>query len=817
MNSKAIIICGGILFACLSASSQTGPGPNLDQIAGQFVKTIRAYPKEKIEVFTDRGYYQAGERIWFRAYCLDSLSGRPSLRSRNLFVDLVNDKDSAVGQVLLNIPEGKIGGAILLPASLQEGYYWIRAYTANILAEDVNRMFVKPLYVVNEKNPDPRALSSNPARSSSPVPDTGNPIVRFFPEGGSIISGTTATIGFRIMDAHERPLDASGWVTDSRDSVAANFKTTLPGIGKFSFDAWNPRKYLVHIKLADSKLFTYSLPRIDQFASQLSVVDQNDQAFHFRVSQGDSLYKKKKLTYVLGLSRDSLCFAANGTDMYDVSIPKNAFPKGKATIFLFNDQGQLVSQRSVYVVNTTAQASLVADKSTYGPREKVKIDITVSGSDNHPASALFSISVTDDHIVGKTSEDNEPAPAFGDWVTPVSSASGTSSAEQKYAPEEMDLLMLTQKDLDAGWKFGITWSDAEVPSKDDNDLLDIKGKVLSNSQQPLKGDLVHLFSDQSGTVDLDTTDEEGHFQFKLSGYDEGSRFTLKLTNMQGSAQAGKYFLDHSAFPTPTTPPQLKSRFNGPEMELARKFRTHQGESISPDAKMLQPVTVKGQNEPTGNSSRQTAASYDQSKRVSRDSYIITSDKVNNGDADALVNAIKAVPGLNRGLTMGAGGAATGVQPLIIMDGVKQTLSGDDDNSFLMSIDPMNIDFVEILKGSQTAIYGLEGSGGVILINTSNKIRGGTVIDTKGMATIYPKGYYHETDFPAPVYTKDAKKPSQPDNRATIYWKGNVLTDANGKATVEFYTADDPSPYSIWVKGITANGEFFYKQMAINHH
>src|SRR5580698_9650575 len=139
--------------------SQQNVPVTLDKLAGNFIRNIRNNPQEKFFVGTDKWFYSAGETIWFKVYSLDALSLRPIHKGKNLFIDLVNEKDSAVSRVLLNMQENRTSGNILLLPYLKEGYYWIRAYTREILLHDSNRIFVKPVYIINAGNPDPKSLS----------------------------------------------------------------------------------------------------------------------------------------------------------------------------------------------------------------------------------------------------------------------------------------------------------------------------------------------------------------------------------------------------------------------------------------------------------------------------------------------------------------------------------------------------------------------------------------------------------------------------------------------------------------------------------
>jgi TonB-dependent Receptor Plug Domain len=800
-NRKCIVIFLVLIINYTIGYSQQVVPVTLDKLAGNFIRNIRKNPEEKLFVSTDKWFYSAGENIWFKVFMLDAVSLRPIHEGKNLFLDLVNAKDSIVNQVLLNIEEKRTSGNILLPPNLKEGYYWIRAYTRNILLHDSNGIFVKPVYIINSGNPDPRSLTDTYNKSVVDAEDTSAPRLLFYPEGGSIIAGTTATIAFRALNDRGEPLEVSGWVTDTRDSTATNFKTTLPGLGKFTFDVWNPRKYFAHIKWKNNRVITYPLPHIDQFASQLSLTEQNSQTIKIRISLGDSLYNKNKKTYLLGISRDSLCFAASGTNMYDVLIPKSNFPKGRATLFLFNEEKEIVSQRSIYIDTGFTNLAVETDKSVYGPREKVKLNLNSSAFEGHPLGALFTISVTDDRSSSPLSEQNIFVGFNPDHIElPETGTSAGPDWENKYSLQEIDMIMLMQKKLYANWNFNTNDVQPNNPHANvDSNLLTIKGKIEGKGNKPVNGCIVYLNSKTKAIFQNDTTDENGHFQFYVGDFEDGERFDLKVTNLKGNGIEGRVVLDNLAFPQFVTPGQLKRRFDKSELNIIRHFKTRQPDStlFANDNKLLKPVNVKG--------TKTKGAPYDQSKRVSTTSYIITSDQLSTGDPNAIVNAIKNVPGLYTGMTSTAGTS----NYLLLLDGV------DANNDMLASINPLQVDFIEVLRGPETAYYGMQGSDGVILVNTINKSKEATV-DDKGAAVIFPKGYSKKTEFPSPDYDKKEKNKntSFPDLRSTIYWNGDLQTDNNGKVGVVFFTADVSTIYTATVLGITAAGELVYKQIKI---
>ena len=75
----------------------------------------------------------------------------------------------------------------------------------------------------------------------------------------------------------------------------------------------------------------------------------------------------------------------------------------------------------------------------------------------------------------------------------------------------------------------------------------------------------------------------------------------------------------------------------------------------------------------------------------------------------------------------------------------------------------------------------------------------------GMAAYTPQGYYIGRQFYSPVYTAPKSSNYVPDFRSTIFWVPNILTDSEGKASVEFFTADKPGIYKAVVEGLDLKG------------
>ena len=137
-------------------------------------------------------------------------------------------------------------------------------------------------------------------------------------------------------------------------------------------------------------------------------------------------------------------------------------------------------------------------------------------------------------------------------------------------------------------------------------------------------------------------------------------------------------------------------------------------------------------------------------------------------------------------------------------------------SYINSIPVETIDFIEVLYGGDAAVYGMEGGHGVILINTKS---GGSISSTvEPLKSFYTKGFYVDKPFEMPDYANpQIQKLKSSDLRKTIYWNGNIVTDKNGEASVEFFSADETTTYIGVISGVTINGDKIYQTFTLSRN
>jgi len=142
---------------------------------------------------------------------------------------------------------------------------------------------------------------------------------------------------------------------------------------------------------------------------------------------------------------------------------------------------------------------------------------------------------------------------------------------------------------------------------------------------------------------------------------------------------------------------------------------------------------------------------------------------------------------------------------IIVDGTFFDQRHYNPLSFLNTNDIYSIEV--LTSGANLAIYGSNASGGALIITTK---RGGEMDTTykqaqpNGLITFPFMGVYKAKAFYEPKY-QPANNRQLPDNRTTVYWNPNIVTDRDGKASIEYFNNDSKGTYRVVVEGIDIEG------------
>ena len=795
MRSHTTLTILIFLLFSFSLSAQEPGTPVLDAFSGKLITSLRTHEKHIAYLVTDKSVFESGETIWFKASVVNSVSQRITNRVPYLFVDLVNEKDSVIKLQILDAANQQLSGQIALPVNLPEGYYWLRAYTSYMAENDPNSLFVKSIYVANKI--ELNRFASHKTRDNN---QDNSLNIGFYPEGGTIMTGINSTVTLRSTDKNGTPVSISGIIKDNLDTVVARFTTNSAGLAKFEFEPSRYRKYRAVFNY-DGKDNTFSLPPFNFFAGQIAVTNM-PAALKLRILLEDSIFKKNIETYVIGICRDSLIFTGIGKGLYEVFVDKHKLPDGITTFYLFDKSFNMLSERSVYVHDNNVRVTAATDKNMYGKKEKVTINISVTDADQHPVQSLLTVAVTDS-LASAAVADNQKSQ--------LNSAGGLidnnfMSRNDKLTDEERDLFMISRSNTFEA----ISKIEAPPTSTEADSLFFIRGTIFNEKNEISPNSPVTLMSNSGATmVYTDTTDSKGRFRFAINSYPDSTLFSIQVRDNKGFSKNKKIMLDDQVLPHVSTPVLLK-QYLPLQTTVSRKYFTEYKRE-NETGQMLTPVTVKAKQK----------VSYDENKRVNVNSYIITSEDLIR--KNSVRNAILSVPGLTliNGYLASMGPSSMlnqgkSTEPILILDGVRVGANIVEPDSpspvlgYLNSLNLKEIDFIEVLRGAEAAIYGVQGGNGVILINTTSKLK-----DIKeelvGGKMFYAKGISPNALFANPDYsTKNAKTVLPADARSTLYWNGNILSDINNRVSVSFYTSDIPASYIVTITGVSVHGDLIYK-------
>lgn len=809
----------------------------------------------------------------------ESRQGYDSIRSKKIYVELINEENTVVEKAIVNGLYSSLNFNFHLSDSLPEGNYILRAYTSWMTGfNNAQNIFTGNVYIFNKRTPILSGLSyadstlstiivqlkdtANASAVNKPVsyqlvyknkviekatmvtnaegrffinvgaiaienrndvvveiktgnyqkllrlPSADNNLdVQFLPEGGNLVNDIENNVAFKAINKYGYGADVHGYVKDSKGAIVCSFSSNHLGMGQFAFIPTSGLSYTAYIQSGNGKEFSTPLVSADNYGYQLSIVKRSNDALRVRVALGDSLYKKNKVSYLVATSRGSVCFTSRGTDLYEEDIPLNKFPDGIAQLTLFDESMQPVSERLVYVSHATAKVIVTGTRDNYRAREKVTLQLKTANTAGKLLSGIYSIAVTDDDIVKHNP--NEANIKTHLLLSPylkghIEEPGYYFKNDDAATLQNLDLVMLTH-----GWS-RFNWSDVEsnarINTKEKDSSLFISGKITTGKDAPAVRYAVMLFSaSDDAFIGVDTTNDQGRFHFAGIDYSDSTSFIIQTKNPKGANENVNVVMDAPRFPLTyfdrsfNPQPIYADEFNG--INLSRLFR-YDSLQDKEKARLLKEIFIN---------STKRKVNYDESRRVSIVSHIITSDFIEKYGNFNLNDVFYSVPGatiMDGHISFFGWNSFNFSDPLVIVDGVEYS-------SGLDTVSPYDIDFIEVLRGGEAAIYGMRGGNGVIMINTK-KERGSRVkFIQKGIKPLQIAGYHVEKNFYSPRYDTDESRAVKiKDERTTIYWNGNVTTDSKTATAISFYTADLPTSYTLTIEGIAENGALVHETIPI---
>ncbi|MDX2432047.1 MAG: hypothetical protein QNK35_14010, partial [Bacteroides sp.] len=109
---------------------------------------------ELVYMHTDREVYAPADTLWFKAYIRDMAKLDTSSLSQTLFVKIVNESGGSIDKARFLIENSNAQGQFILDHKLNEGVYYISAYTSWMQNFDVDQVQLKKILIRKERRPE---------------------------------------------------------------------------------------------------------------------------------------------------------------------------------------------------------------------------------------------------------------------------------------------------------------------------------------------------------------------------------------------------------------------------------------------------------------------------------------------------------------------------------------------------------------------------------------------------------------------------------------------------------------------------------------
>lgn len=758
--------------------------PILQTIIGKFEAYNKRLPGQKIYLHLDKAKYSADETLWFSAYLLDATNHKPDSSTTNLYVEIISPSGYKAQSKLIRMNGGFGNGEFTFLDTIPEGNYKIRAFTNWMRNFNDDFFFEKEIYIANpafSKYVTKEELRTIKKQNRKNLKNESSYDIKFLPEGGHLLAGVPNRIGFKVLNESGKGIAVSGKVFDSKQNLIAEFESSNLGMGSFSFTPIADEKYTAIVKINNAKSEKISMPKALSQGVSISVTHKENKKIAITVLNNFTPGQLPPNTSYFLLAHSRGKVVLNHEFVLDnkenvLEISENELPEGILHLTLFNVFSQPVSERLIFIDNSkTLKVSIQSSSSISSPRTKNTIKIKIADQNNAPEPTVFSVSIANSDDMGNNESILSNLLLNSDLRGKIENPSHYFSSQDPSVKKELDDLMLTQ-----GWR-RFTWanvmSDVKIQPKYENEKgILVTGKVTREFFAiPLRDIKVTLsVLNEFNDVFTTRTRETGLYRFEGLDYSDTVSVSIEAVRRSGRHNLILY---------------VDAMSDDRDKEM--KYRTNQG--LSHKGEKAQWVEPTPEFDPYAERNNEISRLHKEPSPAN----VIIIDETNQSSQSVGQILEGRVPGVmitgNNVNIRGSSSMGSNTEPLFLVDGMPV------DAEYALNMNPFDVERIEVLKGSDAAIYGSRGANGVIAIYTKRgKFMKKGILDFKMLGYSTPKEYYQ----PGFEYKTDD---IFEDDRKTIFWSPKLNTNAKGDAEFSFYTSDVLGDFTIRLEGISKEG------------
>lgn len=327
--------------------------------------------RPSFHIHTNKTTYLPGEDIWFSLKAKSRKSGAAFNQALNVYVEFINKEGHIIDNAFLLLKDGVAHNSFLLSEKLEQGTYFLRAYSASMLGLREDESFSMAIQVID--------LESYVDNSLLRVPPY---TLNLYPESGNLIEGIPQRIGVRLTDSLGRITrpDELYVVNRSGKVIKNDISIDQHETGQIGLIPDNKRELILKARIRDT-VISAIIPKANDDLSISVIPNSNFRNIVIRINADPKQISKLiKQQYLLLLHQNgaSKSFEIGFTkdhNMVELQFKNTALFQGVNTISLFDASGKLIAERLYYQYHTNPHKPEIS----WSGRENDSLEIVFKG------------------------------------------------------------------------------------------------------------------------------------------------------------------------------------------------------------------------------------------------------------------------------------------------------------------------------------------------------------------------------------------------------------------------------------------------------
>lgn len=746
---------------------------------------------ERLHIHFDKSIYNKGETIWFKIYVLQGNNFMEA--SKNVYLQWYSTNGKLIGQTVAPLILSTSSGSFDIPENFRGKILAVRAFTSWMLNEDPDLIYQKQI-VVNDNLPD------------SPKPHPNNNIVTVFPEGGFLIEGLKSRIAFKAINSYGEPVLINGVLRDDQNNVLDSIHIIHDGMGSFFLTPKAGLNY--HLAWTDElgEIGITPIPAAKLQGARLMIRPKKGKAF-FSVSRSLNVPGAlKKMTLIVHMNRVNLYqVAINATEKDSIygEIPTDDLPTGILQFTLFSSEWIPIAERVIFINNHSHEfdvslAPQVTDFSSHGKNIFelyvpdtlfTNMSVSVTDADVTPMDqhTIFSDLFLSNEIKGKV-------------YNPGYYLSGNIDEKT----EHLDLVMLTNAWRRFDWEKIKAHIGPQNFHPIENHYMRLRGKVTGiKFGKSRELNMIIVNKDSSKQFLSIPLQKDGSFEYPVIFFDT-AKIIYSIANDPSLTEKAILDVQNGLLQLPTNNlwplhtqaiyPMEQNVEQKLDILLAKQELKRQ-ESIGTtlmEVKVSSKIKTKEQKL----DEKYTSGFFRESP--AKKAYILdlTDPKAITSSQTVIEYLMNRIPGL---IVNGASMQWRGNSPVYYLNEMRTDIA---------SIRDIPLQHIAMIKAFPPIFMFAAGSGagGAVAVYTKMGADNNPPDQTE-VKSIRVPGYTKFKEFYSPVYDQSENNRTASDNRTTLYWNPNLITNRSQQhIQIEYFNNDFTKTFKVVLEGINSAGK-----------